>query len=149
MVLYAQIDLFQEGIQFLGLRFEEAASIEGNPIEAYFHRYWVLIKAPLSYCGLISLELKGLGSATRAGSALAAKFGIYTSIGFVETAWSQPIIENGLIIGGTFIIWRIWVTKDLLRLSLNAVKQGNYLPIFYSVLVHQFYSQVCTDNLLH
>ena len=130
MVLYAQFDLFQEGIQFLGLRFEEAASIEGNPIEAYFHRYWVLIKAPVDLLWVDFFGIEGLGSATRAGTALAAKFGIYTSIGFVETAWSQPIIENGLIIGGTFIIWRIWVTKDLLRLSLNSVKQGNYLPIF-------------------
>ena len=28
VVLYTQIDLFQEGIQFLGLRFEEAARLK-------------------------------------------------------------------------------------------------------------------------
>ena len=74
--------------------------------------------------------VEGIGSATRAGTALAAKFGISTSIGFVETAWSQPIIENGMIIGCAFLFWRIWMTKDLLIVSVKSINKGNYLPIF-------------------
>ncbi len=128
--LYSQINLFQEGIEFLGMRFEEAANVEGNPVEAYFLRYLEIFKAPymLSWVDLFGLE--GIGSATRAGTALAARFGISTSIGFVETAWSQPIIENGMIIGCAFLFWRIWITKDLLFETIKSIKKGNYLPIF-------------------
>ena len=47
--LYSQIDLFQEGLDFLTLRFEEAANVEGNPIEAYFNRYYQMLVAPYYY----------------------------------------------------------------------------------------------------
>ena len=61
---------------------------------------------------------------------LQQNLGYIPLLDLLKQSWSQPIIENGLIIGGTFIVWRIWVTKDLLLLSLNSVKKGNYLPIF-------------------
>ena len=128
--LYSQIDLFQEGIEFLGMRFEEAANVEGNPIEAYFFRYFDILKAPYMLTWVDLFGQEGIGSATRAGSALATRLGIATSIGFVETAWSQPIIENGMIIGCTFLLWRIWITKDLLLETIKSIKRGNYLPIF-------------------
>ena len=38
LILYSQLDLFKEGLDFLSLRFEEAANVEGTPIEAYFNR---------------------------------------------------------------------------------------------------------------
>jgi len=66
----------------------------------------------------------GLGGATRAGAALGGGFG------GAENSWSRPITENGLIIGGLFIIWRIWITKDLLITCIQAVKRGSYLAIF-------------------
>ena len=47
-----------------------------------------------------------------------------------EISWSRPILENGLIIGIFFIIWRLWITKDLLLSCIRAVKRGNYLAIF-------------------
>ena len=129
-ILYSQIDLFQEGIKFLGLRFEEAANTEGNPFEAYFIRYWHIIRAPYDLTWVSFFGLEGLGTGTRAGSALAAKLGISTKIGFVETPWSQPIIENGILIGCTFLFWRIWITKSLFVACIQSIKKGNYLPIF-------------------
>ena len=36
LIIYSQVDLFKEGLDFLSLRFEEAANVEGTPIEAYF-----------------------------------------------------------------------------------------------------------------
>ena len=128
--MYSQIDLFKEGIKFLGMRFEEAANVEGNPVEAYFLRYIDIFKAPYMLTWVDFFGLEGIGSATRAGSALAAKLGIATSIGFVETPWSQPIIENGMLIGCAFLIWRVWITRDLLYESIKSIKRGNYLPIF-------------------
>ena len=125
LILYTQIDLFQEGLQFLSLRFEEAANIEGNPIEAYFNRYYAMIVAPYYYNMWTDwLGNSGLGGATRAGAALGGGWG------GAENSWSRPVMENGLIIGGLFILWRIWITKDLLIMCINGVKRGSYLGIF-------------------
>ena len=125
LILYSQVDLFQEGFEFLSLRFEEAANIEGNPIEAYFNRYYQMLVAPYYYNMWTDwLGNSGLGGATRAGAALGGRGG------GAENAWSRPILENGLIIGGLFLIWRIWITKDLLITCIQAVKRGSYLSIF-------------------
>ena len=123
IVLYSQLDLFKEGIEFLSLRFEEAANVEGNPIEAYFNRYYQIISAPYYYSMYTDTLGDGLGIATRAGSALSGGYGS------AEVSWSRHIIENGTIIGGLFIIWRIWITKDLLIVCINSIKRSNYLPI--------------------
>tara|TARA_Y100000588_G_C14240618_1_gene919166 strand:+ start:166 stop:1464 length:1299 start_codon:yes stop_codon:yes gene_type:complete len=123
IMLYNQLDLFKEGIEFLSLRFEEAANVEGNPIEAYFNRYWQIISAPYYYSHYIDFLGNGLGIATRAGAALA---GGYAG---AEVSWSRHIIENGAVIGGLFIIWRIWIAKDLFIACIKSIKQSNYLPI--------------------
>ena len=125
LILYSQIDLFKEGLDFLSLRFEEAANVEGNPIEAYFNRYYEMITAPYYYNMWTDLlGNSGLGGATRAGTALVGGYG------GAENSWSRPITENGIIIGGLFILWRLWITKDLLITCIQAVKRGSYLAIF-------------------
>ena len=123
-ILYSQVDLFKEGLNFLTLRFEEAANVEGNPIEAYLKRYTDIIVAPYQYSQFTSFFGNGLGSATRAGAALGGRYG------GAEISWSRPILENGLIIGIFFIIWRLWITKDLLISCIKALKRGSYLAIF-------------------
>ncbi len=123
LILYNQIDLFQEGYDFLSLRFEEAANVEGNPIEAYFKRYFDIILAPLNFYWMVGIFGNGLGTATRAGSALGGGFG------GAEISWSRQVLENGLIIGCLYIIWRIWIFKDLLHACINAVKKNSYLAI--------------------
>jgi hypothetical protein len=123
LLLYTQVDLFQEGLDFLTLRFEEAANVEGTPIEAYFNRYLAMISAPYSYSWTENFGY-GLGSATRAGSALGGKFG------FAENSWARAILEGGVFWGSLFILLRIWMTKDLLISSIRAVKRGSYLAIF-------------------
>jgi len=123
IILWSQVDLFQEGVEFLSLRFEEAANVEGNPIEAYFKRYADIIQAPYYYSQYVGFFGNGLGMATRAGSALAGGFG------GAELSWSRQVIENGAVIGGLYIIWRLWMTKDLLYMCINSIKELNYLPI--------------------
>ena len=124
LILYSQIDLFKEGLDFLSLRFEEAANVEGNPIEAYFNRYYQMLVAPYYYNMWTDwLGNSGLGGATRAGTSLGG------GLGGAENSWSRPITENGLVIGGLFIVWRIWITKDLLITCIQAVKRGSYLAI--------------------
>ena len=124
LILYSQVDLFKEGLVFLSLRFEEAANVEGTPIEAYFNRYYQIITAPYHYSLFIDLFGNGLGSATRAGSMLGGTYG------FAENSWARAITENGVIIGSMFLVWRVWVAKDLLGCCIQSVKKGNYLAIF-------------------
>jgi len=124
LILYSQIDLFQEGLMFLSLRFEEAANVEGTPVEAYFNRYIQMLVAPYYYSFWTGLFGSGLGTATRAGAALGGGWG------GAEVSWSRPIMENGVMVGTLFLLWRIWVTKDLLITCINAVKRGSYLGIF-------------------
>ena len=124
LILYSQVDLFQEGLAFLSLRFEEAANVEGTPVEAYFNRYYQIITAPYHYSFFIDLFGNGLGTGTRAGSMLGGSFG------FSENSWARAITENGVIIGSLFLLWRVWVTKDLLNCCIQSVKRGNYLAIF-------------------
>jgi hypothetical protein len=124
LFMYSQIDLFKDGLDFLSLRFEEAANVEGNPIEAYFVRYWEIIQSPYQYNKWTSFFGNGLGSATRAGAALGGGYG------GAELSWSRPVLENGLLIGIFFILIRLWITKDLFQLCIKNVKRGYYLPIF-------------------
>ena len=128
LVLYSQLDLFREGIEFLSLRFEEAANVEGSPVEAYFNRYYQILSAPYWYASPTGNFWPdffgiGLGIATRAGSNLAGGYG------GAEVSWGRHIIENGILIGGLFILWRMWVAKDLLLVCIKEIKQTNYLPI--------------------
>lgn len=121
--LWSQVDLFKEGVAFLSLRFEEAANVEGNPIEAYFQRYADIIEAPYYYSQYVGFFGHGLGMSTRAGAALTGGFG------GAELSWSRQVLENGAVIGGLYIIWRIWITKDLMIASIQSIKAMNYLPI--------------------
>jgi hypothetical protein len=131
LILYTQMDLFKEGLDFLSLRFEEAANVEGTPIEAYFNRYWQILSAPYKYNEFTPLlGNNGLGSATRAGSALAERYGADFKAGGAEISWSRPILENGVIVGTLFIAWRVWLAFDLLKICIKAINRGNYLAIF-------------------
>jgi hypothetical protein len=124
LFLYSQIDLFKEGLGFLSLRFEEASNVEGNPIEAYFTRYIDIIVSPYYYNTWTGFFGNGLGTATRAGSALGG------GSGGAELSWSRPVLENGFLVGILFLAWRVWITKDLFLLCLDGVKRGKYLAIF-------------------
>jgi hypothetical protein len=132
IILYYRLDLFKEGLSFLSLRFEEAANVEGNPIEAYFLRYWDMLSAPYYYSQWTDTFGHGLGTATRAGHELAIRFPQFGAAGFggAENSWARAITENGIFIGLLFLFWRLWITKDLFLSCIKAIKQGNYLAIF-------------------
>lgn len=125
LFLYSQLALFQDGLEFLSMRFEEAANVEGNPIEAYFTRYWEIIYSPFRAIDFQSVQGwlgNGIGSGTRAGAALGRGFGY-------ELDWNRHIYENGTILGIIFIVIRIWITRDLLYVCISAIKRNSYLAI--------------------
>ncbi|SVE23458.1 uncharacterized protein METZ01_LOCUS476312, partial [marine metagenome] len=123
VILYYQIELFNEGLAFLSLRFEEAANVEGTPFEAYITRYWEIIRAPWYFGSLNDLWGMGLGAGTRAGAAIG--YGMP-----MEIEWGRHVKESGMIMGCLYVAIRIWISKDLLAVCLNAVKRDNYLAIF-------------------
>ena len=125
LIVYSQIDLFQDGLDFLSMRFEEAANVEGTPIEAYFIRYWDIISSPFYSLNFESLHGwlgAGIGSGTRAGAALGRGVGY-------ELDWARHIYENGSILGVAFIFIRVWIVKDLLHTCISAIKRNSYLSI--------------------
>jgi hypothetical protein len=125
LLLYSQIDLFQDGLEFLSMRFEEAANVEGNPIEAYFVRYWEIIYSPfrsLNFQSLGGWLGNGIGAGTRAGAALGRGYGF-------ELDWNRHIFENGAILGLIFIFIRVWITRDLLYACISSIKRNSYLAI--------------------
>ena len=129
--LWTQVEVFLQGVEHLRQRFDEAANVEGNPVEAYFNRYWEMISAPYYYNQFTPLfGNQGLGSATRGAHGIARLFGIQLGGGGAEISWSRPILENGIIIGTLFIAWRIWIAWDLLIMCIKAIHRGNYLAIF-------------------
>lgn len=124
--LYSQVTLFKHGLDFLSLRFEEAANVEGNPVTAYFIRYWEIISAPFGSIRFDSIHGflgYGVGSGTRAGAALGR------GVGF-ELDWARQIYESGAFLGITFIGWRFWTCRDLLTSCIDAIRRNSYLPIF-------------------
>ena len=107
------------------MRFEEAANVEGNPIEAYFIRYWEIIYSPfrsLNFQSLAGWLGNGIGSGTRAGAALGRGVGY-------ELDWNRHIYENGSVLGLVFIAIRFWITKDLLNVCISAIEKNSYLAI--------------------
>lgn len=118
-----QLDIFQEGLRYLNLRFEEAANVEGTPVEAYIERNLQILNAPLIDTFRAPIFGIGLGSGTNAGAALSGGF-------FGENEWSRNIWEAGPIAGNAFILWRIILCYAILMLAIKSIKNGNYLPIF-------------------
>ena len=125
LILYSQVDLFKDGLNFLSMRFEEAANVEGNPIEAYFNRYWVIISSPFISIDFLSINGflgNGIGSGTRAGAALGRGMGF-------ELDWDRHIYESGSLIGLIYIYFRFLLVKDLLKICISAIKRNSYLSI--------------------
>jgi hypothetical protein len=124
-ILYYLSSIYRDGMEFLSLRFDEAANVEGHPIEAYFVRYWEIIHSPIRSLDFQSFQGwlgSGIGSGTRAGAALGRGVGY-------ELDWDRHIYENGAILGVIFILIRFWITKDLLFISISAIKRNSYLAI--------------------
>ena len=88
-------------MDFLSLRFEEAANVEGNPIEAYFNRYYKCLSHPITTtCGRIGWA-NGLGTSDPGRMQLLVADGEV-----LRMPGPDPVIENGLIVGDYFLSWR-------------------------------------------
>lgn len=126
--ILAKMELFQEGMEILSLRFDEASGMGtgAGPIQEYFIRNYEIIKAPFTASGRAPLLGYGLGAGTNAGGALAG----LGRMGMGESEWQRNIYESGPIIGNLYIIWRIGLFITMLKIALSSLRNdGNSLPI--------------------
>ena len=47
-----------------------------------------------------------------------------------EISWSRQVLENGLLVGGFYILWRLWIFKDMMMACMKGVQRGAFLAIF-------------------
>ena len=148
LILYSQLDLFKEGLDFLSLRFEEAANAEGTPIEAYFNRYWEILSAPYHYNQVYPLfGNHGLGSATRAGSTLAMKIRGRISCRLerkslgLDQFWKTGLSWESSSLLGAYG-WPLTCSKSALKPSTMEIT----LPSFYSGPLALFCFSDCWDS---
>jgi len=124
----AKMELFQEGMDILSLRFDEASGMGtgAGPIQEYFIRNYEIIKAPFTASFQAPLLGYGLGAGTNAGGGLAG----LGRLGMGESEWQRNIYESGPIIGNLFIFWRIGLFIAILKVALKSLETaGNPLPI--------------------
>jgi hypothetical protein len=86
---------------------------------AYDYRtvHWAVLDAP-------PLGV-GLGAGTNAGAALQGT----TGFRWGEGEWPRVIFETGPILGGLYLIWRVWLTIAVGRAALRASAGGALLPL--------------------
>lgn len=123
LIIVSQTNIFQEGIEILNLRFEEAASAEMGPVEEFFERNKFILSAPIHFSSQAGIFGKGLGSGTNAAASMGYSF-------YGENEWARNILESGFILGNLFILWRLSIVILLFRLSIAHLRNGNYFPIF-------------------
>ncbi len=123
-----QTQLFQEGLDILSLRFQEASGMGtgAGPIQEYFIRNYEVVRSPFTASFDAPIFGYGLGAGTNAGGALAG----LGRLGLGESEWQRNIYESGPIIGNLYIIWRIGLFIAILKICLHSLRiDGNPLPI--------------------
>ena len=127
ILLLSRTEIYNEGMRFLKMRFDEASNVEGDAVTAYFERNKKIVYSPVKETFKPNIDFwgKGLGSGTVGGIRLGAPKAF-----FGENEWQRHIIESGPILGNMFIFWRVSLALFLLQQCILAIKRENFLPIF-------------------
>lgn len=127
VLLLSRTEIYNSGVQFLKMRFDEASNVEGDAVTAYFERNKKIVFSPVqhSFGPFVDFWGRGLGSGTQGCVRLGAPKAF-----FGENEWERHIVETGPIIGNFFILWRVSLAWFLLLQCIQAIKRDNYLPIF-------------------
>lgn len=122
-MILSRFSILGEGVALLQTRIEESGGIQEGGLmrvlKGFIEPFLELERAKFLGAGL------GMGT-NAAGGLLTGQrsFGLNT-----ENEWSRHILESGMILGGAFIIWRLALLFQLLRVSLTALKALNPLPM--------------------
>jgi hypothetical protein len=110
----------RQGVDVLNVRFTNAGGTQ-ELIQRTSRTYDVAQTAWTE----VPLLGQGLGLGTNAGSALIGKGAFQLG----EDEWSRVIFEAGPVLGLAYLGWRIWLTLQLLRLSVRAASLNYVLPL--------------------
>ena len=127
VLLLSRTEIYNQGVKFLKMRFDEASNVEGDAVTAYFERNKKIVFSPLqmTFSSQTDFWGRGLGSGTQGGIRLGAPNAF-----FGENEWQRHVLESGPLLGNLFILWRISLAWFLLLECIKAIRRDNYLPIF-------------------
>jgi hypothetical protein len=122
-LLASRFSVFGEAIGILQQRVEESGGMKAGGVtrflDGFVEPFRVLDQAkPFGI---------GLGMGTNAAGGLLT--GERQFMAGTENEWGRHFIESGMVLGGLYILWRIALVIQLLRVSLKAVKALNPLPM--------------------
>ena len=122
-LLASRFSVFGEAIGILQQRVEDAGGIRQGGVarflDGFAEPFRVLEKAE-------SLGI-GLGMGTNAAGGLLT--GERQFMAGTENEWARHFLESGMVLGGLYILWRIALVIQLLRVSLKALRTLNPLPM--------------------
>jgi len=128
---------FQQTFDSFVQRWEMAAAVEAadnntvlsSGAGVFEKRVLSIFIQPLSNLESTPFLGGGIGLGSNVGSQrLTGSFVFLTG----ESSWESSLLELGLPLGLTFLIWRLSLGIWILRLALRASVQGNRLPLIFS-----------------
>jgi len=122
VILLGSTGVFIEGVDALRMRFADAGEQDGGVVNRF--------AGSILYAGEIiqksSFFGSGLGLGTNVGANLASGFSDFL---MGEDEWGRIINEAGLVLGLSYVLWRLALAASLLRDSLSAARRANMLPL--------------------
>lgn len=117
---------FTDSFQIMIERNSSAIDSEGSPLMRALASLFMF----LEFYEETPLFGHGVGSGTNAAAVL-LRGSTEQGMGFLlaEDEWSRIVLELGYVVGGIFILFRIFMFMWLFKLSVSAYKQGEIIPI--------------------
>lgn len=128
LLALSQLPIFQEGREVFMKRWQTASSgSEGDALESVSNRTFGAVVQPLRSMARAKFFGAGVGVGSNVGARLlSGKMGFLLA----EDEWTKIVLELGPVLGGAFIIFRVWLTVWLALLGLRALFWGrDPLPI--------------------
>jgi hypothetical protein len=112
-------------------KFRLGGSAENRVNSLFLARIWNLIAEPFVFGYGFPVLGNGLGMGTIVGQKVMGIRGMQTFylLGDIETEWTRHVSESGFIMGGLYIVLRIYVVVILFQWALPAARRKNLGPL--------------------
>lgn len=126
-LIISRLPIFKEGVHVLSDRFTDSAEAADTTItKGIITRVFGDFTEGLSHIGKYPLFGYGIGIGTNVGGRILVGRPAFL---LAESEWSRVLGESGPILGLAFLLWRTLLALHIGRLSFNALKNYNILPI--------------------
>ncbi len=116
---------FDEGIAAFTQRIKETDHVEGG-FEGFIYRFTSTFTRPIQIMLDVPVLGEGLGVGTNVGSKL-----LTGEMEFVlaEDEWERVILESGGLLGGAYLLIRVFMAMHLGAMAARAARIGHFLPL--------------------